>query len=170
MDTIKRTCFKKLPPILAIQLKRFDYDWERETPIKFNDYFEFPRELDMEPYTVQGLAKAEGMSVIDETPEEDLSARTRYKLVGIIVHSGQANGGHYYSFVQQKSVSIEEKRISLRSHCRDEPSSGSEPTQWYKFDDTDVSDCKMDDDEELRSQCFGGDYATQSFDQPVMKR
>jgi ubiquitin carboxyl-terminal hydrolase 9/24 len=41
-------------------LKRFDYDWERETPIKFNDYFEFPRELDMEPYTVQGLAKAEG--------------------------------------------------------------------------------------------------------------
>jgi hypothetical protein len=60
VDTVKRTCFKKLPPILAIQLKRFDYDWERETPIKFNDYFEFPRELDMEPYTVQGLAKAEG--------------------------------------------------------------------------------------------------------------
>jgi ubiquitin carboxyl-terminal hydrolase 9/24 len=28
----------------------------------------------------------------------------------------------------------------------------------------------MDDDEELRSQCFGGDYPTQSFDQPVMKR
>jgi len=62
VDTIKRTCFKKLPSILAIQLKRFDYDWERETPIKFNDYFEFPRELDMEPYTVQGLAKAEGKS------------------------------------------------------------------------------------------------------------
>jgi hypothetical protein len=28
----------------------------------------------------------------------------------------------------------------------------------------------MDDDEELRSQCFGGDYPAQSFDQPVMKR
>lgn len=26
------------------------------------------------------------------------------------------------------------------------------------------------DDEELRSQCFGGDYSTQNFDQPVMKR
>ena len=64
VDTVKRTCFKKLPPILAIQLKRFDYDWERETPIKFNDYFEFPRELDMEPYTVQGLAKAEGKIII----------------------------------------------------------------------------------------------------------
>ena len=54
-------CIKKLPPILAIQLKRFDYDWERECAIKFNDYFEFPREFDMEPYTVQGLAKIEGL-------------------------------------------------------------------------------------------------------------
>ena len=30
---------------------RFDYDFEREVAVKFNDYFEFPRELDMEPYT-----------------------------------------------------------------------------------------------------------------------
>ncbi|CAF0941972.1 unnamed protein product [Adineta ricciae] len=156
VDTIKRTCFKKLPPILAIQLKRFDYDWERETPIKFNDYFEFPRELDMEPYTVHGLAKAEGMSVIDESADDDSKSNnggTRYKLVGIIVHSGQANGGHYYSFVQHK-----------------EESNPSDSLHWYKFDDTDVSECKMDDEEELRSQCFGGDYPAQSFDQPVMKR
>ena len=38
---------KKLPPVLAIQLKRFDYDWERECAIKFNDYFEFPPYLHM---------------------------------------------------------------------------------------------------------------------------
>lgn len=42
---------KKLPPILTIQLKRFEYDYERVCAIKFNDYFEFPRLLDMEPYT-----------------------------------------------------------------------------------------------------------------------
>ncbi len=29
VDTVKRLCIKKLPPIMAIQLKRFDYDWER---------------------------------------------------------------------------------------------------------------------------------------------
>jgi ubiquitin carboxyl-terminal hydrolase 9/24 len=45
VDTVKRLCVKKLPPILVIQLKRFDYDFEREQAIKFNDYFEFPREL-----------------------------------------------------------------------------------------------------------------------------
>ena len=29
VDTVKRLVIKKLPKVLAIQLKRFDYDWER---------------------------------------------------------------------------------------------------------------------------------------------
>ena len=61
-------------------------------------------------------------------------------------------------------------RKDILRHCRDETNLPTDSPQWYKFDDTDVSDCKMDDEEELRSQCFGGDYPTQSFDQPVMKR
>lgn len=32
----------------------------RETAVKFNDYFEFPREFDMAPYTAATLAKTEG--------------------------------------------------------------------------------------------------------------
>lgn len=52
---------KKLPPILAIQLKRFEYDYERVCPIKFNDYFEFPRDLDMEPYTGQSIVSVPGL-------------------------------------------------------------------------------------------------------------
>lgn len=64
MDAVKRLSVKRLPPILAIQLKRFDYDWERECAIKFNDYFEFPRLLDMKPYTLDGLAEIEGAVVI----------------------------------------------------------------------------------------------------------
>ena len=30
--------------------------------------------------------------------------------------------------------------------------------QWYKFDDYDVSECRMEDDEEMKTQCFGGEY------------
>jgi ubiquitin carboxyl-terminal hydrolase 9/24 len=56
IDAVKRTCIKKLPKILAIQLKRFDYDWEREIAVKSNEYFEFPHEIDMQPYTVKGVA------------------------------------------------------------------------------------------------------------------
>ena len=33
----------------------------RECAVKFNDYFEFPREVDMSPYTATTLAKVEGI-------------------------------------------------------------------------------------------------------------
>lgn len=34
----------------------------RECAVKFNDYFEFPRDIDMEPFTELGLAKLQGTS------------------------------------------------------------------------------------------------------------
>lgn len=154
---MKRLCVKKLPPILAIQLKRFEYDYERLCPIKFNDYFEFPRILDMEPYTVWGLAKAEGEIIdydIDEERNRDTS--TRYHLTGIVVHSGQASGGHYYSYILHRPT----------SNANNVGSSGG---KWYKFDDGDVTECKMDDEEEMKNQCFGGEYMGEVFDH-VVKR
>lgn len=99
--TVKRMCVRKLPPVLAIQLKRFEYDYERVCAIKFNDYFEFPRFLDMEPYTVTGLAKLEG-EIADVDEGEDEAQPTKYQLTGIVVHSGQASGGHYYSYILHK--------------------------------------------------------------------
>ncbi|KAG8450507.1 hypothetical protein GDO86_002966 [Hymenochirus boettgeri] len=157
VDTVKRLLIKKLPPVLAIQLKRFDYDWERECAIKFNDYFEFPRELDMEPYTVAGVAKVEGdevnpeNQVIPNEQTENELVSSKYRLVGVLVHSGQASGGHYYSYIIQRNGGDGEKN------------------RWYKFDDGDVTECKMDDDEEMKNQCFGGEYMGEVFDH-MMKR
>ncbi|XP_064639618.1 probable ubiquitin carboxyl-terminal hydrolase FAF-X isoform X3 [Lineus longissimus] len=150
VDTVKRMCIKRLPPMLAIQLKRFDYDWERECAVKFNDYFEFPRELEMEPYTVQGLAKIEGEVIADDNEEiEELSKMcSKYKLVGVVVHSGQASGGHYYSYILHRIA---------------------DTWKWYKFDDGEVSECKMEDEEEMKNQCFGGEYVGEVFDH-MLKR
>uniref|UniRef100_A0A671TF05 ubiquitinyl hydrolase 1 n=1 Tax=Sinocyclocheilus anshuiensis TaxID=1608454 RepID=A0A671TF05_9TELE len=162
VDTVKRLLIKKLPPVLAIQLKRFDYDWERECAIKFNDYFEFPRELDMEPYTVAGVAKLEGSDVHpenqvvqqNELSEPEPPCSSRYRLVGVLVHSGQASGGHYYSYIIQRNGG---------------GGGEGERNRWYKFDDGDVTECKMDDDEEMKNQCFGGEYMGEVFDH-MMKR
>ena len=140
---------KKLPPILVIQLKRFDYDLERLCLIKFNDYFEFPREIDMEPYTVGGLAKIEGEAVDCDPSDLDGRKVTKYKLRGMVVHSGQASGGHYYSFIRNKDSDGEYR--------------------WYKFDDGDVTEIKLDDEEELKAQCYGGEYMSEVFD-PLVKR
>lgn len=35
---------------------------------------------------------------------------------------------------------------------------GSETGRWVKLDDGDVSECAMHDDEEMKAQCFGGEY------------
>lgn len=150
---------KKLPSVLAIQLKRFDYDWERECAVKFNDYFEFPRELDMEPYTVPGVSKLEEDNVNTDSQlipqlvqsESETSESTKYRLVGVLVHSGQASGGHYYSYI-------------IKRNGKD-----GKRNRWYKFDDGDVTECKMDDDEEMKNQCFGGEYMGEVFDH-MMKR
>ncbi len=87
--------------------------------MKFNDYFEFPRQFDMEPFTVEGLAKIEGETVendrcdeknCDKDKDEEEETRdekpgsTVYNLVGVVVHSGQASGGHYYSYIIPRCV------------------------------------------------------------------
>lgn len=41
--------------------------------------------------------------------------------------------------------------------------------KWYKFDDGDVTECKMEEEEEIKSQCFGGDYMGEVFDH-ILKR
>ena len=62
----------------------------------------------MEPYTVLGLAKIEGELIADENEEVEEIGKTqstKYRLVGVVVHSGQASGGHYYSYILHRSVS-----------------------------------------------------------------
>ena len=133
-SAIKRTCIKKLPKYLCIQLKRFDYDWELNRSLKFDDYFEFPRRIDIQPYMVENISKTRDLPSIEENsqlntnnmevsypPSTSPSAKSNlskkqsmnqqqqqqpiiYDLVGIIVHSGQANAGHYYSFIKSSQI------------------------------------------------------------------
>ena len=54
LPTVKRLSIKSLPRHLIIHLKRFEFDYETMQQIKINDRFEFPEELDMFPYTLEG--------------------------------------------------------------------------------------------------------------------
>ncbi len=59
----------------------------------------------MAPYTAEGIAQ------VDEGKE--VAKQRLYELVGIVVHSGQASAGHYYSFVKEKRFVLE----TLHSSC-----------------------------------------------------
>jgi ubiquitin C-terminal hydrolase len=80
-DAIKYVKFQKLPAVLQIQLKRFEFNSNRGMMTKVNEKFEFYPEIDMNPYTVQ-------------TGEFN-----KYRLFSIMVHSGTLAKGHYSSFI-----------------------------------------------------------------------
>ena len=56
VEACRRCAIRSLPPTLIVHLKRFEYDLTTYTKCKVNDYFSFPVELDMLPYTEEEYA------------------------------------------------------------------------------------------------------------------
>lgn len=84
-DANKGVIFMSFPDVLHLQLKRFEYDIQRDTMMKINDRYEFPEEFDAAGYLSQ---------------DSDKSESWEYQLHGVLVHSGDLNAGHYYAFLK----------------------------------------------------------------------
>lgn len=97
---------------------------------KINDEFQFPHHIDMTPYTVEHLSDPE------QTIAPDI-----FELVGVLVHTGTAESGHYYSYTLER------------------PSSGGE-ANWVEFNDSDVGKF---DPSTIAGQCFGGPNETTQY-------
>jgi len=69
---------------------------------KLNDSCKFPRHLDMEPYTKEGLERQEAEAAGGVFHPIHPPEYYQYNLVGIVVHQGTADCGHYYSFIQER--------------------------------------------------------------------
>ncbi|XP_061744458.1 ubiquitin carboxyl-terminal hydrolase 24 isoform X2 [Nerophis ophidion] len=151
--TVKRTCIKSLPSVLCIHLMRFGFDWESGRSIKYDEQIRFPWVLNMEPYTVSGMARQDcsgdggegrGDGSSGGSPRKKVTISENYELVGVVVHSGQAHAGHYYSFIKDRR--------------------GNSRGRWYKFNDNVVEEFDMND-ETLEYECFGGEYRPKVYDQ-----
>lgn len=88
-DAKKGVLFTEFPPVLQLQLKRFEYDFMRDSMVKINDRYEFPAVLDLDRGDRKYL-----------TPDSDPSVRNLYYLHSVLVHSGGVHGGHYYAFIR----------------------------------------------------------------------
>ncbi|TID22675.1 ubiquitin carboxyl-terminal hydrolase 21 [Venturia nashicola] len=87
-DAKKGVIFESFPEVLHLQLKRFEYDFNRDTMMKINDRYEFPEIWDASPYLSE---------------EADRSEPWIYRLHGVLVHSGDLNAGHYYAFLKPQA-------------------------------------------------------------------
>jgi len=115
--------FKSLPPVLNVQLKRFEYDYNSEQRIKLNDEISFPLKLKMDPYLIDPKL-VEEKDFVFESPE--------YDLVAVLIHSGSAAVGHYYSFLKWEN-------------------------QWFKFNDETVTTA---DENDIKNQNWSGEKST----------
>ncbi|KAL2134738.1 hypothetical protein VTI74DRAFT_10980 [Chaetomium olivicolor] len=123
VDAVKRASLKDIPDNLIFHLKRFDFNLRTMQRSKINDYFSFPTRVDMRPYTFDHLNNP------SEERKEDI-----FELVGVLVHSGTAESGHYYSYIRER------------------PTTCDRPT-WIEFNDETVSTW---DPASMAASCFGG--------------
>lgn len=131
-----RCCVEHLPNTLIVHLKRFEFCFDTFENIKVHDHFEFPHELNMRPYTKEGLASAEMKEVAEGTIRPD--DYYQYQLTGIIVHNGSATSGHYYSYIKERTPPDDQS------------------AKWFEFNDTYVTPF---DPDTIPEHCFGGKYA-----------
>ena len=109
-----------MPRYLIATLKRFDFDFDLMIRKKLNDYFEFEVELDMSQFTDDYLNQKEklerereekkknetagdeeGKSIEDDIKLKQPPEYYKFDLVGIVVHTGTADSGHYYSYIEE---------------------------------------------------------------------
>ncbi|CAM9129475.1 unnamed protein product, partial [Discosporangium mesarthrocarpum] len=148
--TLKRACISHLPNVLILHLKRFEFDFEQMRKVKVNDLCEFPMELDMRPFTKEGLERqhqqgepgeAQGQGDLNQKrPTSKGDAYYNYLLAGVLVHAGTADSGHYYSYIKE--------RQSLGGG-----GGSGDGARWLSFNDTTVVPF---DPRHLAANCYGG--------------
>uniref|UniRef100_K3WE28 Ubiquitin carboxyl-terminal hydrolase n=1 Tax=Globisporangium ultimum (strain ATCC 200006 / CBS 805.95 / DAOM BR144) TaxID=431595 RepID=K3WE28_GLOUD len=119
-DAKKGIRFLQFPPVLNIQLKRFEYDPLRDGMVKIHDRFEFPKTLVLDDFISSSSDAQEKKENSNSEGKKQPSGSHVYHLHSVLVHSGDVHGGHYYVFIRPG------KDIAQSSN-------------WFKFDDDQIS-------------------------------
>lgn len=127
VDAVKRTCLKEVPDNLIFHLKRFEFDLNDFSRRKINDYFEFPPSIDISEYHVDYLS--------DPTLPRKQDV---FDLVGVLVHTGTCENGHYYSYIRERPCAT-----------------GFASPSWVEFDDSNVG---LFDPADIAQRAFGGTF------------
>ena len=85
-DAEKGVLFKTFPPVIHMQLLRFQYDPLTDANVKINDKCEFTEEINLDAFL--------------EKPDPEHPAN--YILHAVLVHSGDNYGGHYVAYINPK--------------------------------------------------------------------
>ena len=132
ITNIKNVLIDKIPNILIIHLQRIAFSYETFNMEKINSVITFEQNLNIKKYTIN--------KDNNNIPSEYFD----YELHGVLIHSGTAQYGHYYSIISRdKDVKSE---------------------NWCKFNDTVVSESNFD---KIDTEGFGSqaehDYGSSAY-------
>eukprot|EP00344_Euplotes_crassus_P006240 CAMPEP_0197010910 /NCGR_PEP_ID=MMETSP1380-20130617/56329_1 /TAXON_ID=5936 /ORGANISM="Euplotes crassus, Strain CT5" /LENGTH=153 /DNA_ID=CAMNT_0042433173 /DNA_START=444 /DNA_END=902 /DNA_ORIENTATION=+ len=135
-----------MPNILMIHLQKIHFNVETLMNEKVGDKYEFPTHLDMKNYMINSIAEKHGIKdpELHKYAEND-SKNFEYRLVGVIIHQGVADGGHYYSLICTDSNIHDPKQKEWLP---------TENMKWTEFNDTDTRDYNFRSN--FQDDCFGG--------------
>ncbi|KAL4238015.1 Ubiquitin carboxyl-terminal hydrolase 34 [Mactra antiquata] len=153
----KRACFKKLPKIICFNTMRYTFNMITMMKEKVNTHFSFPLRLDMSPYMEKNLISSDKLQQDEDEDNGFIEKDTghsddghyEYELIGVTVHTGTADGGHYYSFIRDRLNKSE---------------SGQD--KWFLFNDAEV---KQFDPSQIATECFGGEMTSKTYDSVTEK-
>lgn len=134
---------------------------------KVNTHFSFPMRLDMSGYVEKTLlpqqyreSKTESLKLeggksenkcsdelkenLESVGESEMTEQCEYNLIGVTVHTGNADGGHYYSFIKERNGQ-----------------NSSSQDRWFLFNDAEV---KQFDPSQIEAECFGGEMTSKTYD------
>ena len=100
-DARKGVRFVRFPPVLQLQLKRFEYDPYQDQMVKINDRLEFPTELDLSAFLDRSVPEVAAAAA---AAGPDAGAAPVYMLQSVLVHVGGIHGGHYYAFMRPSAT------------------------------------------------------------------
>ena len=98
---IKKVLMDELPNILIIHFQRIAFNYETFLMEKINDDVSFERKLNIKKYTVNKNNK----NINNEQFE--------YDFIGVIIHGGTAQYGHYYSIIINQDSKDENKLLKF---------------------------------------------------------
>lgn len=103
-NATKQLSIKRVPPVLAVHLKRFEHS--KATSSKIETRVSFPTKLDLNPYTtsyqqvLKKSMKASGAPPTNHNTNTPVNSLV-YELSSVIVHKGKIDSGHYVSYSRE---------------------------------------------------------------------
>ncbi|KAI9844467.1 MAG: hypothetical protein M1837_005549 [Sclerophora amabilis] len=110
----KQLSIKKLPPVLCIQLKRFEAGFDAASvSAKLGTKVELLMQLDMSPYTTRMIQSK-------KPDPASMSRSCTYDLCSVIVHIGKLNDGHYISYHREgrRWYLFDDNKVSVVSEAQ----------------------------------------------------